>query len=392
MFFHHPRKLEVRFGEEEQVRTTIRDAIESTLLDAGLIRSGAPRGRSAPEQTEISPAGGAEETASPETPTESTPPADRSTEADSIDGRPTPVDQEQDSSATVRDQSTRQTSASTIDTPATSTASSAAETSTDADTGTVSPPDDEEVTPIEQSASVGTKNREREATTATGSKFGERGMQARLSGSPVGTEQIEFDSLPPLRIMGQFDETYLVAETDTGLVLIDQHAADERINYERLRDEVTGETTTQALADPVTVELTAREAELFEHNTDALARIGITATRVANREVEVRALPALVAEQAGPELVRDVLGEFVQGETAALETVDAVVEALLADLACYPSITGNTSLSEGSVIDLLETLDDCENPYACPHGRPVIIEFDTEEIEDRFERDYPGHT
>jgi DNA mismatch repair protein MutL len=60
-------------------------------------------------------------------------------------------------------------------------------------------------------------------------------------------------------------------------------------------------------------------------------------------------------------------------------------------MACYPSVTANTSLTEGSVLELLRALDDCENPYACPHGRPTVIEVSTGEIEDRFERDYPGH-
>jgi DNA mismatch repair protein MutL len=80
-----------------------------------------------------------------------------------------------------------------------------------------------------------------------------------------------------------------------------------------------------------------------------------------------------------------------EGEDGGRATVDAVADELLADLACYPSVTGNTSLTEGSVVDLLSALDDCENPYACPHGRPVLIELDGEEIADRFERDYPGH-
>jgi DNA mismatch repair protein MutL len=60
-------------------------------------------------------------------------------------------------------------------------------------------------------------------------------------------------------------------------------------------------------------------------------------------------------------------------------------------MACYPAIKGNESLGEGTVVSLLEALDDCENPYACPHGRPTLVEFSTDEIEDRFERDYPGH-
>jgi DNA mismatch repair protein MutL len=197
--------------------------------------------------------------------------------------------------------------------------------------------------------------------------------------------------LPAMRVLGQFRDTYVVAETEDGLVLVDQHAADERINYERLRESVAGGTTTQALAEPVRLEVTAREADLFEANDQALTRLGFHASLVEERVVEVSTVPALVAETAGPELVRDVLGEFVEGDVAAAETIEAAVDELLADLACYPSITGNTSLTEGSVVDLLDTLDECENPYACPHGRPVVVELDDEEIEARFERDYPGH-
>jgi len=194
-----------------------------------------------------------------------------------------------------------------------------------------------------------------------------------------------------MRVLGQFDETYIVAETDAGLVLVDQHAADERINYERLRESFSGETTTQALAEPVRLELTAHEAELFDAHADALARLGFRASLVEDRTVEVSTVPALVAEAAGPELVRDVLAEFVEGEATAAATVEAAADELLADLACHPSITGNTSLTEGSVVDLLSSLEDCDNPYACPHGRPVVVELARDEIEARFERDYPGH-
>jgi DNA mismatch repair protein MutL len=106
----------------------------------------------------------------------------------------------------------------------------------------------------------------------------------------------------------------------------------------------------------------------------------------------VTTVPALIAERVGseaPELARDLLGTFVDGDPEG--TVEAVVDELLGDLACHPSITGNTSLREGRVTELLAALDDCENPYACPHGRPTILEISHEEIEDRFERDYPGH-
>jgi DNA mismatch repair protein MutL len=192
-------------------------------------------------------------------------------------------------------------------------------------------------------------------------------------------------------VLGQLHDTYVVAEADDGLVLVDQHAADERVNYERLLDRFDGETTTQALADPVEVELTAREDALFDTYRDALARLGFRADRVDDRTVAVTTVPALVAEAAGPGVIRDVLSDLVSGAEADGRTVDAVADDLVADMACYPSITGNTSLTEGSVVDLLAALDDCENPWACPHGRPVFVHVDGDEIEERFERDYPGH-
>ena len=100
----------------------------------------------------------------------------------------------------------------------------------------------------------------------------------------------------------------------------------------------------------------------------------------------------MFASALDPELLRDVLSAVVsEGDAGGESAVAAVADDLLADLACYPSVTGNTSLTEGSVVDLLEALDGCANPYACPHGRPVVVSVDADEIESRFERDYPGH-
>jgi DNA mismatch repair protein MutL len=86
-----------------------------------------------------------------------------------------------------------------------------------------------------------------------------------------------------------------------------------------------------------------------------------------------------------------VLASFVGEDTDHGRAVESAADALLADMACSPAVTGNTSLSEGDVVELLRALDDCENPWACPHGRPVVVEVSRREIEDRFERDYPGH-
>jgi DNA mismatch repair protein MutL len=231
--------------------------------------------------------------------------------------------------------------------------------------------------------------------------------QHTLDGDETGTERA-YDSLPSLRVLGQLHDTYVVAEAPDGLVLIDQHAADERVHYERLRAAFADGPAAQALAEPVTVALTAREAALFDESLVDLDAVGFRAERTDEREVTVEAVPAVFDTTLDPTLLRDVLAEFAAdaaaerdadagGAAGATDTIaDAPVVAdaideLLADLACYPSITGNTSLTDGRVVDLLDRLDDCSNPYACPHGRPVVIRLDHDELGARFERDYPGH-
>ncbi|CCQ32369.1 DNA mismatch repair endonuclease MutL [Halorhabdus tiamatea] len=401
----HPRKMEVRFADEEGLREQVRAAVEETLLTEGLIRSSAPRGRSAPEQTEIEPDAstngrtaestdtdpGSRSDAESETPSEGTAtgrPAesvsDRSTER-----RSEPGDAEATVGASEGTLSTSNPDDSGGD-PRTGAGTDDVTTARETDPSTgvgASVPADRD---RDARANAGSDGEQTSWDGTATTSVRDSGVQARL-GSDDGPREGEFESLPSMRILGQLHDTYVVAETDTGLVLIDQHAADERINYERLKDAFAGETTTQVLAEPVELDLTARESALFADFEETLARLGFSAERIDDRTVGVTAVPSLVAETADPDLLRDVLSSFVDSDADPAATVEAAADDVLADLACYPSITGNTSLTEGSTVGLLEKLDECENPYACPHGRPVVVEIDADELADRFERDYPGH-
>jgi DNA mismatch repair protein MutL len=389
----HPRKMEVRFSDEERVRKQVRTAVRDALLDAGLIRSSAPRGRSQAQQTEISPeravresdslAGTGEEPRRVETGRWRDESADVNAE---VDLDPAPGDD--------------------VDRPA---PPAEREASVEFDEGrwqaSEGPSERGEASERGHSNASGNERSERHASgeaehdgdpgTRTRERdphrrFSERPAQATLGdGERETVETPEFDRLPAMRVLGQYDDTYLVAETDDGLLLIDQHAADERVNYEALRERFSGDVATQTLVSPVEVELTAREADLLRANEEALARLGFRAELVDDRTVAVRTVPAALADADAPELVRDLLSDLVDGNPA--ETVSEAVDHLLGDMACYPAIKGNESLGEGTVVSLLAALDECENPYACPHGRPVLLEFSREEIEDRFERDYPGH-
>jgi len=467
----HPRKMEVRFDDEGGVTEAVTQAVREALLDAGLVRSGAPRGRSAPEETEIRPGeDGTSGTVSDDA-GETAEVSGTDAVADDAEGATGRPDRHRgptrgDAASSADDETTSDTATSAgtaaeagddagdagnaVDSPgastgdaaasgdrsgrggdpsATSDAWDAAESwSVDGDGRTTAPGDGADGTPAVDDGTAGPEeppdsdlagepvagadsdaaSESAGETDASGS--GSEGPDAAgddaatfdRSGSvraPTAQKTLEgdrartapsFDRLPSMRVLGQAFDTYLVAETGDGLVLIDQHAADERVNYERLRDAVDDDATAQSLATPVEIELTAREAALFDAYVAALRDVGFRAERTGDRTVAVTAVPAVFDETLDPELLRDALAGFVDGEGGS-EAVDAVVDDLLADLACYPSITGNTSLHEGSVVDLLSALDDCENPYACPHGRPVIVAVDRDEIEDRFERDYPGH-
>ena len=391
----HPRKMEVRFADDEGVREQVRTAVEDALLREGLLRSTAPRGRSQPEQTEITPGGSTGRDGVDAGKSTGDTPASGGTDTGDegtyvSDG--TAAEPTAESSDTAPGDDTAQTPDSAPGTSGSAAADTDTPTDARTDSATGAKPDHDsgEETPGDRSGTpTGSSDTGGDTPRATDPdrKFTGGHDQARLGGAP----ETDHDRLPSMRILGQLHDTYVVAETDDGLALIDQHAADERVNYERLQAEFDGETTTQALAEPVELELTAREAAVLADRADALASLGFHTARTGKRTVEVRTLPGVIADAAGPDIVRDVLGAFVEGTDEAAATVEAAADELLGDLACYPSVTGNTSLAEGSVRDLLAALDDCENPYACPHGRPTVIEIDHTELEDRFERDYPGH-
>ncbi|MDY6819389.1 MAG: DNA mismatch repair endonuclease MutL [Halobacteriales archaeon] len=362
----HPRKLEVRFGNTQAVKDTVESAVEGALLEHGLLRSSAPRGRSAPEET----------TVEPET--------ERELEPDSEARAPATESGETDETGEAETESASVSAADPTETAPPH--ETDGEVSTDS---TAEPATAERAEPTADDA-------HEESATAADRRFRSAGTQTTLDAG-TASETAEFDQLPAMQLLGQLHETYIVAETDDGLVLIDQHAADERIHYERLQEQLAGEPAVQALAEPVELDLTAREAALFDAYEEALEAIGFRARRIDNRTVAVDAVPAVIAEPLDASLLRDVLSELIDAdqngtaEAAATTSVDERIDAIVSDLACHPAITGNTGLSTGSVQSLVTALDACDNPYACPHGRPTLIRIDHAELDERFERDYPGH-
>ncbi|MFB6095439.1 MAG: DNA mismatch repair endonuclease MutL [Halodesulfurarchaeum sp.] len=391
----HPRKLEVRFDDETGVGAALEDAVEDALLEHGLLRTRAPRGRSAPEETRIEPGPDPSTSGTESEGDEEVPHLEnRVKETDTI-GRLGTGEQSDGPDSAERGSSGADSAKTASSEPdpgetesrgphSTNRGSSGTDESVPSSSGTARGGADQT-----GESDLGPEAEEGETGQETSSEpgpFKDSPAQAHLGEAPP---ELAFDTLPSLRVLGQIHETYLVAESPTGLLLIDQHAADERINYERLAAEFAARPpTTQRLVDPVRLELTPQEASVFEAALPDLQELGFEAHREGDTAV-VEAVPTVFADALEPSLLREVLASFLDEDRS--DVVEAAADALLADLACYPSVTGGTSLREGDVLELLRALDNCENPYTCPHGRPVLIEVGEAELEARFERDYPGH-
>ncbi|HXX48508.1 MAG TPA: DNA mismatch repair protein MutL, partial [Myxococcota bacterium] len=199
-----------------------------------------------------------------------------------------------------------------------------------------------------------------------------------------------------LRYLGQALQLYLVLESDTGLVLLDQHAAHERILFERLRGALArGELERQELLLPLELELGREDAETLAEHAGLLARLAIelelgAAKLAGGVGARLRALPGLLAERPGtdwPALLRETAGLLREpSEREAREGLDRALHDLLATAACHAAVRKGDRLEPRAVETLLAGLD-AEVWFAnCPHGRPIALALDQAELERRFLR------
>jgi DNA mismatch repair protein MutL len=196
-----------------------------------------------------------------------------------------------------------------------------------------------------------------------------------------------------LRYLGQLHRTYLVCEGPNGLVLIDQHAAHERMNYQRLRRAARERgAAVQPNLVPHVVQLAPATAALVAEGAEALAAIGIDIEPFGSGALAIKALPApLASAPAGdlPALLSDLADEL--SSRGRGESFERLQDALLARAACHASVRAHDALSEGEARALLAALDATDYGARCAHGRPVVAEWDVAEIEKRFGRDYESY-
>jgi DNA mismatch repair protein MutL len=190
----------------------------------------------------------------------------------------------------------------------------------------------------------------------------------------------------PLRLVGVVGKLYVVLESDKGLVLLDQHAAHERVLYEQMlrRMESEGSAASQKLLLPETVELPPREARFLSGTMETLNRLGVGLSEFGERTFLLDALPPFVKAADS----RKFILELVDKLQAAGEGVNVLRlgEDVIIKTVCRHAVKANDSLSEEELQNLVDDLRCCEMPYTCPHGRPTIIEMNYLELEKKFGR------
>ena len=190
----------------------------------------------------------------------------------------------------------------------------------------------------------------------------------------------------PLRLVGVIGKLYVVLESDKGMVLLDQHAAHERVLYEQMlrRMESDGQAASQKLLLPETVELPPREARFLSGTMETLNRLGVGLSEFGERTFLLDALPPFVKAADS----RNFILELVDKLQAAGEGVNALRlgEDVIAKTVCRHAVKANDALREEELEQLVDDLLRCEMPYTCPHGRPTIIEMNYLELEKKFGR------
>jgi DNA mismatch repair protein MutL len=191
--------------------------------------------------------------------------------------------------------------------------------------------------------------------------------------------------LPPLRILGQLSQSYIVAEGPDGMYLIDQHAAHERILLERMVAALQARTPiSQLLLTPVRLELAPTELGAIEDHTQQLEHIGFALEILDDNSLLAKAVPNVLVKQMNARSLRDLLADLTAPENPGhAETWE---EHALANVACKAAIKANYFLTLNEMREMIEQLERTNAPYSCCHGRPTMVHFSLSALEREFGR------
>lgn len=187
-----------------------------------------------------------------------------------------------------------------------------------------------------------------------------------------------------IKIIGQAFSTYWILQYDSSLFLIDQHAAHEKVLYERFMKQVKSHAPlTQMLAPPLVLSLSMTEQQALEENIEIFEKLGYCIENFGGREYMITGVPAQLPDIATQELILEIIDSLVDNRVNT--TFETLIERI-ASMSCKAAVKGNNYLPEEQVHELLKELVLLDNPYNCPHGRPTMIKITQKELEKKFKR------
>ena len=188
--------------------------------------------------------------------------------------------------------------------------------------------------------------------------------------SPIPDQALGI-TLPQLRVLGQSADTYIVADHPQGLCLLDQHAAHERVIYDKLQTAAKkGPARVQKMLLPITATLSSQQSDMAQEYGELLERYGFTLTPGENSQWTILTVPAVMINRAGSpeEMLTNLLDEL------AFETVTTEFEtALAATMACHSAVRAGDQLTMEEMESIIQQLADTHDPHTCPHGRPTSL-------------------
>jgi len=196
---------------------------------------------------------------------------------------------------------------------------------------------------------------------------------------------VQFAAAPMGAAVAQLHNTYIVAQTHEGMIVVDQHAAHERLVYERLKQQfMTNTPQIQTLLLPEVIELTVRDAELLLSHAESLRQLGLELDGFGPTAVAVRGVPALLKDSSVNSLVRDVLEDIKDLKPG--DSLQTALEEVLSSMACHGSIRAGRKLNVDEMNAILRQMEQVPNSAQCNHGRPTYIHLKKSDIETLFGR------
>ncbi len=214
--------------------------------------------------------------------------------------------------------------------------------------------------------------------------FTEPSTQSQDDARPHNKPQKPKRRVPYMEVVGQVHGTYIIAQNDQGMYLIDQHAAQERIKYEYFRDKIGEvENENQNLLIPITFNFSKDEQLIIEQYRDTLKEAGIFLEPFGGYDYIVNSYPVWFPSEQVEEIIKDIIEYVIQHKK--IDIAKFREEAAIM-MSCKKSIKANHYLKINEMADLIQQLGEMEDPFTCPHGRPVIINFSNYELERLFKR------